>query len=139
MRLGSLTKAMKATQRPMPMKSMRAQWPVSTHTQTTAMETVTERSSARVNLPHSPSEILLLFGVEEQGRTRYWGEVTGVMVTSKEVIMVRTTETDKVTWRMKMTITVTVMRTVTVTVMVTMTVTLPGTWGGGGRRGRRWL
>ena len=30
-----LTKAMKATQSPIPMKSIRAQWPVSTHTQTT--------------------------------------------------------------------------------------------------------
>ena len=78
LRLGSLTKAMKATQRPMPMKSMRAQWPVSTHTQTTPMETVTERSSASVNRPHRPSEILLFFGVEEQGRTRYCGgEVVG--------------------------------------------------------------
>ena len=30
-----LTKAMKATQSPIPMKSIRAQWPVRTHTQTT--------------------------------------------------------------------------------------------------------
>ena len=30
-----LTKAMKATQSPIPMKSIRAQWPVSTQTQTT--------------------------------------------------------------------------------------------------------
>ena len=36
------------------------------------MDTVTERSSARVNLPQSPSEIFPF--VEEQGCTRYWGE-----------------------------------------------------------------
>ena len=35
------------------------------------METVTERSSARVNLPQRPSEIFPF--VEEHGCTRYWG------------------------------------------------------------------
>ena len=37
----------------------------------TPMETVTERSSARVNLPQRPSEIFPF--VEEHGCTRYWG------------------------------------------------------------------
>ena len=37
----------------------------------TPMETVTERSSARVNLPQSPSEIFPF--VVEHGCTRYWG------------------------------------------------------------------
>ena len=68
-RLGNLTKAMNATQRPIPMKSMRAQCPVSTQTQTTQMEIATERISASVNLPHTPSDILPLV---EQGLTRYW-------------------------------------------------------------------
>ena len=69
LRLGSLTKAMKATQRPMPMKSIRAQWPVTTQTQTTRTEMLTDISSARVNLPHMPSEILPFLA---QGLTRYW-------------------------------------------------------------------
>jgi hypothetical protein len=51
------------------MKSMRAQWPVRTHTHTTAMEMLTESGSARVKRPHRPSEIFPL--VEEHGRTRY--------------------------------------------------------------------
>ena len=58
MRLGRRTKAMKATQSPMPMKSMSAQWPVSTQTHTTRIEIVTDSSSASVNRPHTPSEIL---------------------------------------------------------------------------------
>ena len=69
MRLGSLTKAMNATERPIPMKSIRAQCPVRTQTQTTQMEIATERISASVNLPQTPSDILPLV---EQGLTRYW-------------------------------------------------------------------
>ena len=68
MRLGSLTNAMKATQRPIPMKSMRAQCPVNTQMQTTQMEIPTERISAKVNLPQRPRDI---FPLVAQGLTRY--------------------------------------------------------------------
>jgi hypothetical protein len=63
LRLGSLTKAMKATQSPMPRKSMSAQWPVRTQMQTTTMETVRLTSSARLKRPHRPSDILPLPGM----------------------------------------------------------------------------
>ena len=60
LRLGSRTKAMKATQRPMPRKSMRAQWPVRTQMQTTTTEMVRLTTSARLKRPHRPSDIFAL-------------------------------------------------------------------------------
>ena len=61
LRLGSLTKAMKATQRPMPMASIKSQWPVMIQINTIVRDTPKEKNSATVNRPQPPREILFFF------------------------------------------------------------------------------
>lgn len=56
---GNRTNAIKATQSPIPIASIKSQCPVSTHTQTIASDNANEASSAAVNRPQTPKEILL--------------------------------------------------------------------------------
>jgi len=58
LRLGSRTKAMKATHKPIPMASMRSQCPVRIHMQTIVTESENDTNSATVKRPHIPNDIL---------------------------------------------------------------------------------
>lgn len=58
LRLGSLTKAINATQRPIPMASIRSQCPVSIQMQTIVALKENETNSATVKRPHTPNDIL---------------------------------------------------------------------------------
>lgn len=57
-RLGSRTNAIKATHRPIPIASINNQWPVNTQIQTIVTDNENETSSAGVNRPQMPNEIL---------------------------------------------------------------------------------
>ena len=59
LRLGNLTKAMKATQRPIPMTSMRNQWPVMIQIKTIKTETAKLAISAIENRPQNPKDTFL--------------------------------------------------------------------------------
>lgn len=58
-RLGNRTNAMNATHSPIPIASIRSQWPVSTQMQTMLTLSENDNNSAPVNLPHTPNDILL--------------------------------------------------------------------------------
>lgn len=65
---GNLTNAINATQSPIPIASIRSQWPVKTQIHTMNMESENDRSSAPVNRPHTPNDILF---PSEHGRIMY--------------------------------------------------------------------